>query len=153
MRILLISDTHDNVAAIRDLQEEVKKERFDFVVHAGDVISPFSLRSFEFERMYISFGNNDGDREKLVQIALERGWKIGDVVEFPSGVVYHGTNEEIVRALSKKYELVVVGHSHKAEKRKENEATVVNPGEVCGYLSGKRSYAIFEDGDVSFFEF
>ena len=152
MKILLISDSHDNVVVIRELQEELRGERFDFVVHAGDVISPFSLRAFEFEKMYLAFGNNDGDREKLLQIAIERGWKIGDVVEFPGGVVYHGTREEVVKLLSRRYEMVVVGHTHKAEKKEVSGATIVNPGELCGYLSGKRSYAILEDGSVSFIE-
>ncbi len=152
MRILVISDSHDNILAVRDLKEEVKNERFDFVVHAGDVISPFCMKEFEFEEMFFAFGNNDGDREKLLEIATSKGWKIGEIVEFPGGVVYHGTNESIIEMLSKRYELVIVGHTHRREKKRDG-ALVLNPGELCGYLTGKRSYAIYEDGDVSFLEF
>ncbi len=149
MRFIAISDTHDNLKAINDLINILKEEKFDFVVHAGDVISPFSLRAFPFKEMYIAFGNNDGDREKLLEIAIERGWKIGEIVEFPMGVIYHGTNERILKMLSKKYSLVITGHTHKSYI----ESGILNPGEICGYLTGKRSYAIVEDEEISIIEF
>jgi hypothetical protein len=159
MRFLVISDTHDNVNAIRDLIKEVKKEKLDFVVHAGDVISPFAIRELEglgkiAEKIYIAFGNNDGDREKLMEIAISRGWVIGDIVTFPTGCAYHGTNPNMVKMLSKRYEFVIRGHTHRrGVERIEGEATVVNPGEVCGYLTGVRSYAMVEGLEVSFIEF
>jgi hypothetical protein len=140
------------------LIEEVKKERLDFIVHAGDVISPFAIREMEelgkiAEKIYIAFGNNDGDREKLMEIATSNGWVIGDIVTFPAGCVYHGTNPNILKMLSKRYEIVVTGHTHRKSIERKGEATIINPGEVCGYLSGTRSYAIVEGLEVSFIEF
>ncbi len=157
MKFLAISDTHDNIYAIRDLIEDVKKERVDFIVHAGDVISPFAIRELGgleriAEKIYIAFGNNDGDRGKLVEIALTKGWIIGDVVAFPGGCAYHGTNPDVLKLLTRQYQLVVTGHTHKKGVEK-GDALVINPGEVCGYLSGVRSYAIADDGDVSIIEF
>ena len=157
MKFLAISDTHDNIYAIRDLIEEVKGEKFDFIVHAGDVISPFAIRELGglekvSDRIYIAFGNNDGDRGKLMEIALSKGWIIGDIIGIPGGCVYHGTNPDVLQLLAKKYEIIVTGHTHRKGVEKSN-ALVINPGEVCGYLSGLRSYAIVDDGEVSIIEF
>jgi len=157
MKFLAISDTHDNIYAIRDLIEVVKDEKVDFIVHAGDVISPFAIRELEglekiAEKIYIAFGNNDGDRGKLMEIALSKGWIIGDIVGFPGGCVYHGTNPDVLRLLTKQYQIIVTGHTHKKGVEK-GDAIIINPGEVCGYLSGVRSYAVVEDGDVSINQF
>lgn len=154
MRFIAFSDTHDNVLAIRDLLKEIGREKVDFYVHAGDVISPFALREFlELDNLYLVFGNNDGDRQKLMEIALSKGWVFGDVLRIEDMAVYHGTSQEVLKALSGRFELVVCGHTHRAEVRKEGKARLLNPGEVCGYLTGRRTYAIYEDGEVSIVEF
>jgi len=150
MRFAAVSDTHDNLDAVRELVEALKKEKLDFVVHVGDVIAPFSLKEFEKlgVKLYIAFGNNDGERRILTEIANRNGWEIGDIVEFPGGVVYHGTDSRILEILKKLDTLVVFGHTHEALKS-EN---LLNPGEVCGYLTGRRTYAIVEDGEISIVE-
>ncbi len=154
MRFVAFSDTHDNVGAIRDLLDEIRKEKADFYIHAGDVISPFALREFAgIERLYIAFGNNDGDRQKLLEIALSNSWIAGEVVAVEGIAVYHGTSPEILEILVKEHDVVVTGHTHRAEVRKENSSLLINPGESSGYLTGKRTFAIFEDGDVSIVEF
>ena len=150
MRFAAVSDTHDNLTAVRELVEALKSEKLDFVVHAGDVIAPFSLKEFEKlgVKLYVAFGNNDGERRILTEIANRNGWEIGDVVEFPGGVVYHGTDGRILEILKKLNTLVVFGHTHEALKS-EN---LLNPGEVCGYLTGRKTYAIIEDGEISIVE-
>lgn len=154
MRFIAFSDTHDNLNAVRDLISEISKEKVDFFIHAGDVISPFTMKEFEgIERLYVAFGNNDGERNKLTEIAVSSGWFIGEIVILGNLAVYHGTNPETLRMLERNYEVVVTGHTHKAEIRKSEGSIVINPGEVCGYLTGKRSFAVFEDGDVSIVEF
>ena len=154
-KFAIISDTHDNIEAIRDLIGILNKEKIDFLVHAGDVISPFALREFIRlgVKLYIAFGNNDGERKVLTKIAEENGWEIGDIVQFPSGIVYHGTNKKILEILKRTdYKFVVFGHTHKPEIIKEDNKIIINPGEVCGYLTGKRTYVIVEDEEVNLVE-
>ena len=57
----------------------------------------------------------------------------------------HGTHQEIVDSLveSGAYDLIVRGHSHRAEIL-EGETLVVNPGEVCGYLTGRQTVALID---------
>ncbi len=154
----MISDTHDNVPAIRELVKRLKEERVEFVVHAGDIIAPFSMKELKAlgVKIYFAFGNNDGERRLLTKIAEDNGWEIGDIVTFGDGlgVVYHGTDPRIVEVLkNSKYELIVLGHTHEATIERLGDKYVVNPGEVCGYLTGNRTYAIYDDGDVSIVQF
>ncbi len=156
----MISDTHDNIPAIRDVIKRLKEERVEFVVHAGDIIAPFAIKEFKNlgVKIYFAFGNNDGERRLLTKIAEENGWEIGDIVTFPveegMGVVYHGTDKRIVEVLrNSKYKIVVLGHTHEAMIERLEDKLVVNPGEVCGYLTGNRTYAVYDEGDVSVLEF
>ena len=160
MKFAIISDTHDNITAIKEMIDVLKKEKIEFMVHAGDIIAPFSMKELKSLniKIYFAFGNNDGERKILTNIAKENGWIIGDIVTYPvedgEGVVYHGTDPEIVKVLENtNYKIIVLGHTHKPDIRKLGDKIIVNPGEVCGYLTGKRTFAIFEDGDVSIIEF
>ncbi len=155
MKFAVVSDTHDNLEAVRELVSQLEKEKPDFVVHAGDVIAPFTLKEFiPLEtKLYIAFGNNDGERKLLSEISSQNGWITGDIVEFPKGVVYHGTDPEILKVLKRTdYEFVVFGHTHEPSIERNENRVVLNPGEICGYLTGKKSYAICEDGEVSIVE-
>ncbi|WP_290597986.1 MULTISPECIES: YfcE family phosphodiesterase [unclassified Archaeoglobus] len=153
MRFAAISDTHDNLVAVRELVETLRREKLDFIVHAGDVISPFTLKEFESLglKMYIAFGNNDGERKILTQIAEKNDWEIGDIVDFSHGIVYHGTDRRILEILKKTGALIITGHTHDPKIIRE-KATILNPGEVCGYLTGKRTFAIVEDGGINLIE-
>lgn len=155
MKFAAISDTHDRLSAVRELVEILREEKLDFIVHAGDVISPFTLKEFSSLDVpfYIAFGNNDGERKILSEIAMQINWKIGDIVEFPGGIVYHGTDEEILKILRKTGEMVVTGHTHEARIERDGRSVLLNPGEVCGYLTGKRTFAIVENGEISIVEF
>jgi len=154
VKFVAVSDTHDNLQAVRDLVDLLKKEKFDFVVHAGDIIAPFTLREFESlgKKCYIAFGNNDGEKGLLIRICTENSWEIGDIVEFPGGVVYHGTDGRIIKVLQKIPGILVLGHTHQP-RIERGDKLIINPGEACGYLTGKRSIAFVEDEEVSLVEF
>jgi len=138
---------------VRELIETLRREKLDFIVHAGDVILPFTLKEFESLRlkMYIAFGNNDGEGKILTQIAEKNGWDIGDIVDFTRGIAYHSTDRRILEILKKTGTLIITGHTHKPEIVRE-KATILNPGEVCRYLTGNRTFAIVEDGDITLIE-
>jgi len=160
----LISDTHDNVEAVRKAVEIFNQRKVSLVLHAGDYVAPFTARFYrELEAPLKGvFGNVDGDRELLKKRFSEVGGEIlGDFAVVEAGslkiALLHGVDERIVEALmlSGKYRVVVRGHTHKAETRKIGETLMVNPGEACGYLSGKRTIALLnpETLNVEFVEF
>ncbi|ASJ02194.1 phosphodiesterase [Thermococcus profundus] len=148
MLIGIMSDTHDNLPAIRKAVEFFNSKRVDLVIHAGDFVAPFvanELRNLNAPLKGV-FGNNDGERKGLYEalgiydelIELEAdGMKIA---------VTHGTNEVLVRALahSRLYDVVVVGHTHHYEIREVGRTILINPGEVCGYVTGVKSVALLD---------
>jgi len=148
MLIGIMSDTHDNLPAIRKAVEFFNERNVDLVIHAGDYVAPFVAQELKNLKAPLRgvFGNNDGERKGLYEalgiydelIELEAdGMKIA---------VTHGTNEVLVKALahSRLYDVVIVGHTHHYEIQEVGRTVLVNPGEVCGYLTGVKSVALLD---------
>jgi putative phosphoesterase len=152
----IMSDSHDNVDAIRKAVRLFNTKDLDITIHAGDLISPFTAIEFQKldSELIAVYGNNDGEREGLKnaykdiciledfkEISVE-GWKFS---------IIHGTNPAIVDSLRKsgKYDVVVIGHTHKLEILNGN-TLLINPGEVCGYVSSKQTVVLLDTDDLSF---
>lgn len=148
----IISDTHDNLDAIDEAIGIFNSKKVSLVIHAGDYIAPFSAAKFEKldAPMVGVFGNNDGEKVGLRKKFLEIDVSLEDLLQLTHDdkkiAVYHGTIKPVVDALvkSREYDVVVSGHSHEASVRFEGGILVINPGEACGYLSGKRTLCILD---------
>lgn len=136
-----MSDSHDRIEAIRAAIEKFNSESIELVLHAGDIVSPFSVREFEKLNCKIICvtGNNDGDPMALRKFLGGFGGELKDVFfKLEVGgrriAVTHGEWPELVEALilSGEYDVVVSGHSHEASIRKQNDVLVINPGS-CSY--------------------
>lgn len=153
----IMSDSHDDLDGINRALDFFNSKNTNLVLHAGDIISPFTVKAFK--KLNCSFhgvfGNNDGERRGLNDKFSDLGTGLKDIVEVEhEGVricVYHGTYEEIVHALveCRRYDVVVRGHTHKAEVWTKEKTLVVNPGEVCGYLTGRKTIALLNTVDMS----
>ena len=40
------------------------------------------------------------------------------------------------------YDVIIRGHTHESKVERNRNCLIINPGECCGYLSGKRTVAI-----------
>lgn len=148
----LISDTHDNIPAIDKAVKLLNDMGVKLVVHAGDWCAPFSLMRFQSLKCSLVgvFGNVDGDIEKLRERGGALGFRLNWFDEFEvdglKGAVLHGVDERIVKALalSGLYRVLVRGHTHRPSVDKVGECVVVNPGEACGYLTGKETLAVLD---------
>ena len=152
MRIGLMSDTHDRFDAVEAAIDFFNCQGISDVLHAGDLVSPLVVPKFSKlkAKLHYVWGNNEGDRE-FIKI------RFGEIGVVPLGefavlelggkriALLHGTHEHIVDSLvrSELYDVVVRGHSHRAEII-ESRALLVNPGEVCGYLSGRKTVALMD---------
>jgi len=155
-RITVVSDTHDNLEAINLFVEHMKKEKVDAVIHAGDIVSPFSLRMFKGLKLYAVYGNNDGEKILLKKTADELGIVLEEqpllIESGPYSIlVIHGSDgmektQRFARALAKsgEFRLVVYGHTHQVDVQHFGETLLLNPGTLSGYLAGKRTYAIVD---------
>jgi len=154
MLVGLVADTHDRLPMVEKAVKRLNEENVGLVLHAGDYVAPFVVPKFKDLRAKLIgvFGNNDGDRELLKRRFSEyKGLEMrGNFAEIVADGVrialLHGDDEELLKALveSGGFDVVVHGHAHKAEVYRKGKTLVVNPGEVCGYLSGKSTIALFD---------
>lgn len=145
MLIGLIADSHDNLDALEYWVEYFNYRGADVLLHAGDVISPFCVSVLDdFENsVYVTFGNNDGDRDTLRKKAE------GTDVNFKDGPVTLDLTESTVLMSHKpsnlpdeyspEVDLIVHGHTHERRYAEDSSPPVVNPGEAGGWLSGTSS--------------
>ncbi|PHQ38685.1 YfcE family phosphodiesterase [Halorubrum persicum] len=147
MRIGIVSDTHDDLAAVEAAVALFEREGVDAVVHCGDFVAPFSVTPFDVGNgpdagfdFYAVRGNNDG--EWAVESTVDSfGTYLGEAGTLSFGgaddgdgavdvAVVHGTSAVVVDALVDcgDYDYVFHGHTH-AHGVEERGGTVrVNPG-------------------------
>jgi len=153
MRLGLISDTHDNVPRIEKAIRRLNELDVSLVLHAGDYVSPFTAKPYADLRakMIGVLGNNCAEKEKLKEVYAAVGKEIvGDFAEVEAEgsriALLHGHDTALLRSLTTHgcYDVVVHGHDHKAKIAKQDSTLVINPGEVCGYLYGRSSFAVLD---------
>ena len=154
----IMSDSHDNLKAIQKAVEYFNKKQVKAVLHAGDIVSPFTVRAFkELEpKLYFVFGNNDGDRVTLTKWFEEIGavpcGDFGDLtVDGLHIALLHGTNETLVKSIAEcgYFDVVIRGHTHEAGVKMIDGTPVINPGECCGVLTGKTTVATVEIANLN----
>lgn len=141
MKVGILSDSHDNLPLLERALDILEQEKVDLILHAGDYVAPFSVElltrsSIPWEGV---LGNNDGE---ILGIFQKTGGKVnspfweGEKNGFHIWVSHFYLPAKLAFE-TKKYNLVVYGHTHEAVIKEENGAFLINPGEVCGLLSGK----------------
>lgn len=154
----IISDSHDNLNAIRKAVEFFNKNEVKAVLHAGDIVSPFTAKAFKDlnAKLYFVFGNNDGDKLMLTKHFEEIGaiscGDFGDLtIDSLHIALLHGTNEALVKAVAKSgdFDVVIRGHSHDPGVKIIKGTPVINPGECAGVLTGKSTVATLEISNLN----
>ncbi|MFW9939042.1 MAG: metallophosphoesterase, partial [Candidatus Thorarchaeota archaeon] len=157
MLIGVISDTHDNRDNILKAVKILNERNVDMLIHCGDYVAPFVRKWFDElnssikENFYGVFGNNDGDhpflKKNLGQICefVENGYEL--ILEREGKRIYasHMPKPETIEALAQsgKFDIILSGHTHTmVNKKYDNGVLVVNPGEACGYLTERATFAI-----------
>ncbi len=163
MLIGVISDSHDHKNNILKAVEIMNEKNVEALIHCGDYCSPFVKNWFDKlntkikENFHGVFGNNDGDhvflRQNLGKICklVENGYEL--IEEFDGKSIYasHMPKQKTIEALanSGKFDIVLSGHTHSmVNKKYANGVLVVNPGELCGYLTGNATFSIINTEKV-----
>jgi hypothetical protein len=154
MLIGAISDTHDNLPQVEKAVKYLNDQKVDLVLHAGDYVAGFVIPKFKQLNCKLIgvFGNNDGDHELLKKRFSETtNCTIHDrfaqvEVEGYRIALLHGTETELLDAIvnSGYFDAVIHGHSHNKSIEKKGKTLAINPGEVCGYLTGKCTLALLD---------
>jgi putative phosphoesterase len=145
---MVISDSHDNMEKINKAMKIAKDHNVSMIFHMGDFVSPFAILPFLKEKMkFIGvFGNNDGDRLLLQKFAN------GKILRSPHWLDAEGKHMYLMhepQALysgikSQLYDFIFFGHTHRLTIKQYGKTLVINPGESCGYLTGKATCVLLD---------
>ena len=151
MKLAILSDSHDNIWALRNAMPRLAAA--DAALHCGDLCSPFMLKELgqglQDKPVHVVWGNNEGDIllmtrtvAQFTNITLHGAFA---ELEFEGVRVALNHYPDIARGLaaSGQYDLVCFGHSHIASLVKVNDCQLLNPGEIMG-LMGPRTFAMFD---------
>ncbi|GBD96782.1 MAG TPA: metallophosphoesterase [Nitrospirae bacterium] len=150
MKIGIMSDSHDHIENITGCIEIFKERNVDYVLHLGDYVNPNSVRACQGIKLVGIFGNNDGDKFRLITAFNDISGEIkGEFYEFEEDglkfACYHGTEYQLKDALVEcgKYNVVIYGHTHECKNEIIGKTLVLNPGTSHGF-GDKATIMIFE---------
>jgi putative phosphoesterase len=146
MKIGIISDTHDHMQRIGKAMEILEEKGVETLIHAGDIVAPFAaklIRKWPRE-LYVIYGNNDGERKGLAKV-------LPQIQDGPVKFELDGINillahdeADISQSSTDGIDVVIIGHTHNAGVEKKEKILWINPGEVCGWLTGRPTCAILD---------
>ncbi|RKZ02062.1 MAG: metallophosphoesterase [Candidatus Hydrothermota bacterium] len=158
MKLAIISDTHDAKDIVIKIAQKLSDIGISKAIHLGDIIAPFTIkfmREYYKGDLWVIFGNNDGERPFLMQ-TCERF----EVFIQAAPLILNLENRKIiamhepyaVEAIAKSgdFDVVLYGHTHELKIERIGNTIVVNPGEACGYLTGRRTFVILDLKDLSY---
>lgn len=151
MIVGIMADTHDRLPLVDKAVKVLNEQNVELVLHAGDYIAPFVIPHFKpLKAKFIGvFGNNDGEKHGLKKKFREIGAEIHGnfanvTVDGLRIALLHGSEEELLQSLInvESHDIIIHGHTHEAKTYRKGKTLVINPGEVCGYLTEKSTIAL-----------
>lgn len=148
MKIGVVSDSHDRLPALERVLQLFAWERVEAVLHAGDFVAPFAAKLLAADRVpapvYCVYGNNDGERDGLKKILpqvqdgplrLELGGRT---------IVMHHALDWLKPAQKRGADVIITGHTHEVVVDRKGDKLVLNPGECCGWVTGRCTAAVLD---------
>jgi putative phosphoesterase len=150
MIVGIMSDSHDNLPAVKKAVRFFQEMKCRLVIHAGDFVAPFAARELGLLGCPVKsvFGNCDGEKRGLEK-ALH---PFGEIKEAP--FVFSHSGREILlvhvpfsikkHSATRQYDVIIFGHTHKPKVEKKDGSLLINPGETGGWVSGKTTVAVLD---------
>ena len=121
-----------------------------YIIHSGDFIAPFTAQDYAgITCPFVGvFGNNDGERIGLTGAYAKLGklYPVSTEVEWADRRIYVRHEPDAIEAIaaSGAYDLIIYGHTHQLDVRKEGKTWIVNPGECCGWTTDRATIVVFD---------
>ena len=150
MRIGVVSDTHNNLANVREIVRLFNGAGIDRVVHTGDITQAKTLDVLAGldAPLYGVYGNNDVERETLDASAARHAFVFRDpplhldwvgrrivVVHDPWDLRHLADNDP---------DLALHGHTHMARCERRDKTLIFNPGECAGHMKGYNAVGVVD---------
>lgn len=147
MLIGIVSDSHDHLTHLELALKRFEREAVEAVLHPGDIIAPFAARLLlEHWKgpLRVVYGNNDGERKGLKKVleGIEDGPVLVDWDERRISMDHYPPDDEhrpIIGA-----DVVIFGHTHQVLLEQHDSALWINPGECCGWVTGRPTAALLD---------
>ncbi len=160
MKIGIISDTHDNLKAIDHAINLFKAEDVGLIIHLGDFVAPFSVKRLLDCGIPLRavFGNNDGERRLIREFFSSSNdavifESVGKIEVNDRKIAFtHGHHEYVLESLimSKQFDVVLSGHTHRIKTETTDGVLHLNPGEAGGWLFGKGSVIVLDTNTLNY---
>jgi len=148
MKIGIMSDSHDNVPKIKKAVSLFNEQPVNLVIHAGDLVSPFSAKELKKldARLVAVFGNNDGERLGLLRILGDKIHLAPHEIKVADKKVLIAHEPYALAALQQStyYDAIIYGHTHEIDVQTTSKPIVINPGECGGWLNGKCTVVLWD---------
>ncbi len=149
MKAGILSDTHDQRLFAEDALSLFRREGVGVILHLGDVCRPDTILAFRDCGIPLIgvFGNNDYDRSGLQAVsgnAFHRGPHMPEIDG--RKVLMSHSFDELQGEIGEggKFDLILFGHTHRPLEMRMGRALIVNPGEGCGFISGRPTCAVID---------
>ncbi len=152
MLVAIMSDSHDHLEQIEKALSICREKKIGAIIHCGDFVAPFSLKLFGEINVpvYGVFGNNDGDRIKMLEYSntilknVKLFQRMGEIILDRKKIAFtHYFDIAKPLAMTSSYDLVCFGHSHKWYLDKIKNTFLLNPGEIMG-KEKKPGFAVYD---------
>ncbi|MFO0945213.1 MAG: metallophosphoesterase [Planctomycetota bacterium] len=147
MLLGIVSDSHDHLTHLELALRRFEREGVDGVLHPGDIIAPFAaklLKEMWQGPLRIIYGNNDGERRGLANVFPE-------ITDGPVLVEWGGRRismdhyppDDQHRPIEN-CDVLLFGHIHQVVKEIKEGVLFLNPGESCGWVTGRPTIALLD---------
>lgn len=145
MKVVILSDTHDNIPNLKKALGWINGQGVEVIIHCGDIFGQEILERLAKNfsgKIYVSGDSIDDDYPKKEIKNLFYFSGQGEVEIGGKKIAFTHRPEQAEKlANSGKYDIVFYGHTHKPWETKlkiKNEklkiVRLINPGNLCGFL-------------------
>ena len=149
MRIGVVSDTHNNLANVREIVALFNAAGVQRVVHTGDITQAKTLDVLAglSAPLYGVFGNNDVERDLAASVRahgftfqappLKLAWAGRRIV------VVHDPRD-LPDPAAGEVDVALHGHTHMRRCERDRGRLVFNPGECAGHMKGWNAVGVLD---------
>jgi hypothetical protein len=137
MKLAIFSDTHDNLATLKQALDWLAKEKIEEIIHCGDLANPdtldFLIKNFSGP---INLARGNADNPELASRSRVKLWgEYGEVVVEGKKLAFtHFPEKALELAKNSRSDFVFYGHTHKPWEEKIGSTRLVNPGNLAGIV-------------------
>ena len=151
MLIAVISDTHDHLDRIDLALRRFEREGAEVLIHAGDLVAPFAAKAIQQwpGPIHVVYGNNDGERRGLKNLfpQIEDGAVLVECDGRRISVDHYPPDDE--HSPVPDVDVLVFGHTHQVLVEEQRDQLLLNPGECCGWVTGKPTIATLDTSNLN----